>query len=429
LGKKIVSLFIILSLVSCARIDANRDLDSASEPQPDPVDVKVQSEKVEIDAQTPEGNRLWKIHAAQGEGSISEGAGSGNLLQIEATVYQDDKEFLYLTADTGSADEKAGTLSLNGNVDIHSADRRTRLQCDRIIWNQNEHSLKAWDIVAVQQDGTHLGPATKASAKFVPRKQNMNTGVVALTISFLTMQGAEISYRDRDGLFTVTGMSQWTAEQKPDDMILFEAIGKPLLATLTRDRLEIRGEKLTANLKSTGSGETRRAQLVSATLKGSVSATMSGQGDPGTLNGLSELSMTSINESTWKFEGAGALIKLSLPERGFELTGKVLEGIVERIGSGNRTGIQWMRIRLSQGTKAILRGKDREQNAWEAEVHCPTMTLDRTTRKLTLTGGVKIIGNHPMLGGGGGEVNSPRITVTFDSEMRNPIKIEAESGG
>lgn len=429
MDKKIVSLVIVLSLVSCARIDANRESEDVSSTRPNPVDLKVQSEKVEIEAQTPDGKRLWKIRAEQAEGSLSDGAGSGNLTQIEATLYENDTESLELTADSGNADEKSGILALKGNVTLYTTDRRTRLECDRIVWNQNKHSLEAWEIIEVQHDGARIGPAAKAITKFVSRKRNMNTGVAALTLSFMTMQGGEISYRDREGLFTVTGMSQWSAEQKPDDMIHFEAIGKPLLATLTRDRLTIRGEKLTATLKSTGVGESRRAQLVAADLSGSVSATMSGQGDPGTLNGLIQFSMTSINESTWKFEGTGNPIKLSLPERNFELKGKKLDGIVERTGSGNRTGLQWMRIQLGQGAQAILRGKDREQNSWEAEVHCSTMILDRTTRKLTLTGSVKIIGNHPVLGGGGGEVVSPRITVTFDSEIRNPIKIEADSGG
>jgi hypothetical protein len=387
-----------------------------------------------MQAQTPDGERLWTITAANATGKLgAEGDTAANLDNVVATFYERNKPSINVKAKSGRANELSGKLSLWGDVSAVSPDGQTSLTCDKITWQRDDRLLVATGKVAAEANGLRVGPASEARASFRSKDGNMKpSSTAALVLSSLALFGPDISFRDRAGNMEVTGLKRFTGRHVEEgDKYVFEGIGSPFVAKWLKQGLTVYGERIEGTLLAVLQGSTlQSSRLVRGRFTGNTRAVLAGKTGNMDLTGLTLFEAEQAEAGrAWQFKGDGAPFVAKFPDNGIVLTGRHFDAMATLTDDGGSQVMELTTGKFTGGVKATISQKEKKTGkTFSLTASCPTVTIDRAERTIVLSGGVHISGDHPSLGPGGAEGDAARIRIEFDPDMKTIRSLTMEEG-
>ncbi len=78
---------------------------------------------------------------------------------------------------------------------------------------------------------------------------------------------------------------------------------------------------------------------------------------------------------------------------------------------------------IEMTTSGTLTRADGTPQPWTVEITCPEIRYEEATSTMDLLGGVKVEGNHPVIGLNGGIAEGPRMQVIFQKGTFDPIRV------
>ena len=107
----------------------------------------------------PSRHRVWKLVWNSAKVDLKEGLRpEGILLDVNATVYDQDQGVTTIHADKGVAIRDSAVLSLRDHVIAKSAARDARLTCEALKWDPDRRILIATGNVRYHAGGLEAGP-------------------------------------------------------------------------------------------------------------------------------------------------------------------------------------------------------------------------------------------------------------------------------
>ncbi|GIV02328.1 MAG: hypothetical protein KatS3mg015_1158 [Fimbriimonadales bacterium] len=320
----------------------------ADEPTSDrPVLEGTEFEKVEIVAQTDQGETLWRIRADRGTGTLSEDNAQTDLRNVEATLYQKEEPAVVLIGSTGRADEKAGEIAVEGNVRARAVDGSASLSCDRIKWNRDARLLSAYGNVTGRLGTLSFDSADQVRARFDNKEGDVKGTSLMLVSAFVIGQG--VTFRSPEVELDAKSLTARYADNRT--RLVWEGSGTPFRAYWKAQDLTVTGSnfRITQSVRQEGGREVLALQ--SGVFSGNVSARWTPAGDTVTLTGLSEWTVTvQQQERRWNAAGKGAPIRFESKANNLKATGATLSSQGTLDARGGATAMAVEKLSLTNAT-------------------------------------------------------------------------------
>ncbi len=258
-----------------------------------------------------DGEPLWLLEAESADAIVGEDGSYGDLKGVVLTLYQDGRESITITSETGWVHQAAARFILEGDVLAKSADGRFSLTCGRISGSPESGLLDASEQVVATADGMTLGPAGRARARFeTPGENEMNTATAAAFIlTSLVMQGGEAWTITRDnGNLVISGVTESNTLFEKGRPTTITLEGAPVQAVWKREGLQLTGRSLVATFLNPEPEGPRSERLEEATVKGGVTVVLAGRAGA---EGVESVGWTlNVQGSQASFSRKEALIKI-----------------------------------------------------------------------------------------------------------------------
>lgn len=316
-----------------------------------PVLKGTEFEKVEIVAQTDQGETLWRIRAERGTGTLSQDNAQTDLRNVEATLYEQERPAVVLTGDSGQADEKAGVVVVQGDVRAKATDGSAALTCDRIKWNRDEKLLSASGNVAGRLGTLSFGSADQVRARFAGKDEDVKGTSLILVSAFVV--GQAVTFRSPEVELDAKSLTARYADNRT--RLIWEGTGSPFRAYWKAQELTVTGERFQITQSVSQQGGREVLSLQSGVFSGNVSAKWTPQGDTVTISGLDEWNVSVQQQNRrWSASGKGAPIRFESKANQLKATGTTLssEGSLE--AQGNATAMAVERLSLTRANVDIL---------------------------------------------------------------------------
>lgn len=352
-------------------------------------------EKVEIVAQTEEGETLWRIEADSGTGDIAETGVYTDLKNVTATIYQSKEANVSITADSGSANEEEGRMHMSGNVHAVATDGSANLSCDTITWQRRARELTATGNVTGRLAQLSFRSAREVRAVLAPKDGDVKGTSLVLTSVFVLGQG--VTFRSPEAELDADRLTARYEQNRT--RLVWEGEAKPFRAHWKAQNLTVTGSRftITQDVKQVEGREV--LSLRSGVFTGSVAASWSPEGDTVSLTGLSEWKVElSADGKSWSSTGAGAPFLFRSTANQLTARGRAIKSEGAVVQSGGASTMEVGRLELTnadvelqtQDGKATLTNLSsfvftQARGAWTGDAKGAPLTINWPARQFRLT--------------------------------------------